>query len=47
MNRPTIICATEKDEQMMIAPTVNQTSPYANTHLRPILSANAPDDKAL
>ena len=26
-NRPTIICATENDEQMMIAPTVNHRSP--------------------
>ena len=46
-NRPTIICATENDEQMIIAPTVNHTSPYARTHLRPILSASAPEDRAL
>jgi len=26
-NRPTIICATENDEQMMMAPTVNHRSP--------------------
>lgn len=32
---------------MMIAPIVNQTSPTARTHLRPILSARYPEDSAL
>lgn len=32
---------------MMMAPRVNQTSPTAKTHLRPILSARYPADKAL
>ena len=47
MKRPTIICGTLKDEQMMIAPRVNQASPTAKTHFRPILSDRYPDDIAL
>lgn len=38
-----MICGTEYEAQMITAPAVNQKSPAAIAHFRPILSERAPE----